>query len=121
MFFTPFFPIFSNKKVALDPGLVKHRKDLIVEAARALDGAKMMRFDERSGNLYVTELGRVASHFYIQYRSVQTYNEILKRHMSDVEVDPLNLSNHFNNFSPTVNPIDFMNFIPAYRHGGALV
>jgi len=46
----------------------------------------MMRFDEKSGNFYCTELGRVASHFYIQYSSVETYNEMLKRHMNESEV-----------------------------------
>ena len=46
----------------------------------------MARFDEKSGNLYVTELGRVASHFYIKHSSVVTYNELLKPHMSEAEV-----------------------------------
>ncbi|CAI5948100.1 unnamed protein product [Closterium sp. NIES-64] len=71
--------------VAMDPGLVARRQALITEAARSLDRAKMMRFDERSGQLYVTELGRVASHFYIRYSSVETYNELLRRHMSESE------------------------------------
>ncbi|CAI6000970.1 unnamed protein product, partial [Closterium sp. NIES-64] len=72
--------------VAMDPGLVARRQALITEAARSLDRAKMMRFDERSGQLYVTELGRVASHFYIRYSSVETYNELLRRHMSESEM-----------------------------------
>lgn len=71
----------------IDPGLIAKRKALITDAARELDKAKMMRFDEKSGNLYVTDLGRVASHFYIQYTSVETYNEMLKRHMNEAEVE----------------------------------
>eukprot|EP00897_Mesotaenium_endlicherianum_P001872 jgi/Mesen1/1712/ME000138S00568 len=82
--------------VAMDPGLVVRRKGLITDAARSLDKAKMMRFDEKSGNLYVTELGRVASHFYIQYSSVETYNEMLKRHMNDAEI--INLVAHSSEF-----------------------
>lgn len=62
------------------------QRSLVSDAARALDKAKMMRFDEKSGNFYCTELGRIASHFYIQYSSVETYNEMLRRHMSDSEV-----------------------------------
>ena len=46
----------------------------------------MARFDEKSGNLYVTELGRVASHFYIRHSSIVIYNDLLKRHMSEAEV-----------------------------------
>ena len=49
----------------------------------------MARFDEKSGNLYVTELGRVASHFYIRHSSIVIYNELLKRHMSEAEVSVL--------------------------------
>ncbi|PRQ20087.1 putative RNA helicase [Rosa chinensis] len=45
----------------------------------------MMRFDEKSGNFYCIELGRIASHFYIQYSSVETYNEMLKPHMNETE------------------------------------
>ena len=40
---------------------------------------KMIRFDEKSGNFYGTELGRIDSHFYIQYVSVETYNEMLRQ------------------------------------------
>ncbi|CAI7833406.1 unnamed protein product [Closterium sp. NIES-53] len=84
--------------VAMDPGLVARRQALITEAARSLDRAKMMRFDERSGQLYVTELGRVASHFYIRYTSVETYNELLRRHMSESEiVDLIARSSEFEN------------------------
>jgi hypothetical protein len=40
---------------------------MIINAAKQLHAAKMAVFDERSGNLFVTELGRVASHFYIRW------------------------------------------------------
>jgi activating signal cointegrator complex subunit 3 len=49
-----------------DPSLASYGKELVVNAARQLRDAKLAVFDERSGNLYVTELGRVASHFYIR-------------------------------------------------------
>ncbi|CAI0431699.1 unnamed protein product [Linum tenue] len=73
-------------EVIADPTLGLKQRALITDAARALDKAKMMRFDEKSGNFYCTELGRIASHFYIQYSSVETYNEMLRRHMNDSEV-----------------------------------
>ncbi|CAN0530289.1 unnamed protein product, partial [Scytosiphon promiscuus] len=34
----------------------------------------MLRFDRRSGNLAVTDLGRAASHFYISHESVFRFN-----------------------------------------------
>jgi activating signal cointegrator complex subunit 3 len=42
------------EEVASDPPLEGHRRKLITEAARELERSKMARFDERSGNLYVT-------------------------------------------------------------------
>ena len=44
---------------------------MCVLAARALDKAHMIRFDERQGYLYATDLGRTASHYYIKYDTVQ--------------------------------------------------
>eukprot|EP00898_Chlorokybus_atmophyticus_P000832 jgi/Chlat1/174/Chrsp1S03247 len=74
------------EEIAMDPNLTGRCKALITDAARELDRSKMMRFDEQSGNLYATELGRVASHFYIRHASVQVYNEMLRQHLSEAEV-----------------------------------
>ncbi|KAK3015087.1 hypothetical protein RJ639_006649 [Escallonia herrerae] len=85
-------------EVIADPSLSLKQRALVTDAARALDKAKMMRFDEKSGNFYCTELGRIASHFYIQYSSVEIYNEMLRRHMNDSEViDMVAHSSEFEN------------------------
>ncbi|PON68968.1 Activating signal cointegrator 1 complex subunit [Parasponia andersonii] len=85
-------------EVIADPTLSLKQRALVTDAARSLDKAKMMRFDEKSGNFYCTELGRIASHFYIQYSSVETYNEMLRQHMSDSEViDMVAHSSEFEN------------------------
>ena len=34
----------------------------------------------------MTDLGRVASHYYIAYQSMATYNDFLKPNMSDIEL-----------------------------------
>ncbi|KAL5705274.1 DNA helicase [Ranunculus cassubicifolius] len=83
-------------EVMADPFLMSKQRSLVTDAARSLDKAKMMRFDEKSGNFYCTELGRIASHFYIQYSSVEIYNEKLGRHMSDSEV--INMVAHSSEF-----------------------
>jgi len=46
----------------------------------------MARFDERSGNLYVTELGRVASHYYVRHRTIVEFGERLHNNMSEAEI-----------------------------------
>ncbi|GAB4820015.1 hypothetical protein N2152v2_007061 [Parachlorella kessleri] len=74
------------EEVAADPRLERHRRKLITEAARELQRSKMARFDEKSGNLYVTELGRVASHFYIRHSSIVIFNERLKPHMNEADI-----------------------------------
>lgn len=87
-------------EVIADPSLSSKQRALVTDAARALDKAKMMRFDEKSGNFYCTELGRIASHFYIHYSSVETYNEMLRRHMNDSEViDMVAHSSEFENIA----------------------
>ena len=58
-----------------DPLLVRKRRALIVNAARALDEAQMIRFDEASGNFGTTTVGRVASHYYIRHESMRMFNE----------------------------------------------
>ncbi|KAF9624190.1 hypothetical protein IFM89_008128 [Coptis chinensis] len=79
-----------------DPTLMSKQRSLVTDAARSLDKAKMMRFDEKSGNFYCTELGRIASHFYIQYSSVETYNEMLRQYMNETEV--VNMVAHSSEF-----------------------
>ena len=62
------------------------RAKLISSAAKRLDACRMIRFHEDSGNLAVTTLGRVASHFYIQHESVETFNDMLKPSMTDAKI-----------------------------------
>lgn len=69
-----------------DPGLELHRRRMVERAAKELDRSRMVRFDERSGNLYVTELGRVASHYYVRHKTVVEFNERLRPQMSEAEV-----------------------------------
>nr|XP_022293850.1 activating signal cointegrator 1 complex subunit 3-like [Crassostrea virginica] len=72
--------------IETDPTLEKHRRDLIVDAGRKLDKAQMVRFDERTGYFASTDLGRIASHFYIKYDTVEVINEHLKQIMTEADV-----------------------------------
>jgi pre-mRNA-splicing helicase BRR2 len=44
------------------------------------------RYDRRTGNLQATELGRIASHYYITYTTLASFNEHLKPTMTDIEL-----------------------------------
>ena len=91
----------SWEDVRLDPELAKHRAKLIREAARQLDRAKMARFDERSGQLYQTESGRIASHFYIKVKSMETFDAHLRPNMQMPDI--LHMVAHADEFE-TISP-----------------
>ena len=92
--------------VRLDPGLLDHRRKLIREAARTLDKAKMIRFDERSGQLYQTEGGRTASHFYIRVKSMEVFDGLMQRHMTMPEIlHMISHSSEFENIVPREDEI----------------
>jgi len=63
----------------VDPMLRVRTLELVQEASKLLDERRMLRYDQLSGNLAVTDLGRVASHFYIQNESVATFNYELEQ------------------------------------------
>ena len=51
----------------------------VFQVAEALDKAHMVRFDPSTGYLHSTDLGRVASQFYIKYDTVEVFNEFLRQ------------------------------------------
>ena len=91
----------SWEELKLDPELTRHRAKLIREAARQLDRAKMARFDERSGQLYQTESGRIASHFYIKVKSMETFDAHLRANMQMPDI--LHMVAHADEFE-TITP-----------------
>ncbi|XP_005187971.1 activating signal cointegrator 1 complex subunit 3 [Musca domestica] len=73
-------------EVLQDPLLETKRRALIMGAAMSLDKARMIRFNQRTMDFNVTDLGRTASHFYIKYDTVEIFNELLKPFMSEAEI-----------------------------------
>ncbi|EDW14615.1 activating signal cointegrator 1 complex subunit 3 [Drosophila mojavensis] len=69
-----------------DPTLEARRRALIMSASMSLDKAKMMRFNQRTMDMNITDLGRTASHFYIKYDTVETFNELMKPYMTESEL-----------------------------------
>lgn len=69
-----------------DPSLEMKRRQLIHTASMALDKARMVRYNERTGDLNITDLGRTASHFYIKYDTVEIFNEMLRPVMNEADI-----------------------------------
>ena len=81
-----------------DPTLLQRRLDLAHSAALVLDKANMIRYDRTSCAFQTTNLGRVASHYYVSCDSVKVFNDLLKPQMTDVEIFRLfSLSGEFKN------------------------
>ncbi|KAL0275814.1 UNVERIFIED_CONTAM: hypothetical protein PYX00_003552 [Menopon gallinae] len=76
----------SYEEVLEDPTLRQKRQELIIATARELDKAKMIRFNENTRDLNITDLGRTASHFYIKYDTVEVFNEIMSPVMDSAEI-----------------------------------
>ncbi|KAM7028565.1 LOW QUALITY PROTEIN: U5 small nuclear ribonucleoprotein 200 kDa helicase [Acridotheres tristis] len=83
-----------------DPLLEQRRLDLVHTAALMLDKNNLVKYDKKTGNFQVTELGRIASHYYITNETVQTYNQLLKPTLSEIELFRVfSLSSEFRNIT----------------------
>eukprot|EP00004_Rigifila_ramosa_P013501 TRINITY_DN2991_c0_g1_i2.p1 TRINITY_DN2991_c0_g1~~TRINITY_DN2991_c0_g1_i2.p1 ORF type:complete len:1464 (+),score=450.91 TRINITY_DN2991_c0_g1_i2:2178-6569(+) len=69
-----------------DRYLEQRRADLVHTAATLLMKANLIKYDKKTGNFQATDLGRVASHYYVTHHSMNTYNEHLKPSMSDIDL-----------------------------------
>ncbi|XP_069799536.1 U5 small nuclear ribonucleoprotein 200 kDa helicase [Dendropsophus ebraccatus] len=90
----------SHDDVKSDSLLEQRRLDLIHTAALMLDKNNLVKYDKKTGNFQVTELGRIASHYYITNDSMQTYNQLLKPTLSEIELFRVfSLSSEFKNIT----------------------
>jgi len=55
-------------------------------AANLLDKNNLIKYDRKTGYFQVTDLGRIASYYYISHGTISTYNEYLKPTMGDIEL-----------------------------------
>uniref|UniRef100_A0A1B0BHW7 SEC63 domain-containing protein n=1 Tax=Glossina palpalis gambiensis TaxID=67801 RepID=A0A1B0BHW7_9MUSC len=54
--------------------------------AMRLDKAPMIRFNQRTFEFNVTDLGRTASHYYIKCNRVEIFNELIKPFMNEDDI-----------------------------------
>lgn len=69
-----------------DPTLKERRLDLAHTAAAMLDKHNLLKYDRRSGALQSTDLGRIASHYYVSIDTIAAFNEHLRPTMGDIEL-----------------------------------
>lgn len=69
-----------------DDALEQKRVDLVHSAATVLEKSSMVKYDKKSGKLQATELGRIASHYYITHNSMMTYNHHIQPMITPIEL-----------------------------------
>ena len=69
-----------------DAALVQKRADIIHSAAVLLEKCHLIKYERSSGKFQGTELGRIASHYYVTHHSMATYNQHLRPTMSTLEL-----------------------------------
>ena len=69
-----------------DDALEQKRVDLIHSAATVLEKSSLVKYDKKSGKLQATELGRIASHYYITHTSMLTYNHHIQPMITPIEM-----------------------------------
>lgn len=69
-----------------DNGLVQKRADIVHSAAALLEKGNLIKYERASGRFQSTELGRIASHYYVTYNSMAVYNKHLRPTMSMLEL-----------------------------------
>ncbi|KAI9356548.1 Sec63 Brl domain-containing protein [Zopfochytrium polystomum] len=73
-------------EAAEDRFLEQKRTDLIHSAATILDKSNLIKYDKKTGKFQVTELGRIASHYYISHTSMAKFNQHLKPAMGLIDL-----------------------------------
>ncbi|KAH8657646.1 Sec63 Brl domain-containing protein [Tricladium varicosporioides] len=69
-----------------DKALEQKRVDLIHSAAVVLEKSNLVKYDKKTGRLQSTELGRIASHYYITHSSMLTYNHHIQPSITPIEL-----------------------------------
>ncbi|KAF2186853.1 Sec63-domain-containing protein [Zopfia rhizophila CBS 207.26] len=69
-----------------DEALEQKRVDLIHSAASVLERCNLIKYEKKSGKLQPTELGRIASHYYITHNSMSTYNQHIQPSITTIEL-----------------------------------
>ncbi|KAJ2934391.1 hypothetical protein H1R20_g2701, partial [Candolleomyces eurysporus] len=69
-----------------DPTLIQKRADIIHSAAVLLEKCQLIKYERASGKFQSTELGKIASHYYVTYNSMMVYNQNLRSGMAMIEL-----------------------------------
>ena len=79
-----------------DHALEQKRVDLVHSAATILEKCNLIKYEKKTGKLQSTDLGRIASHYYITHSSMLTYVQHIRESISAIDLFRIfSLSNEF--------------------------
>ncbi|KAH6915313.1 activating signal cointegrator 1 complex subunit 3, partial [Coprinopsis sp. MPI-PUGE-AT-0042] len=119
----PFLYGIDRDSLVDDPGLGSKRNELVHNASRRLSANKMILYDETTGALQNTDLGRVAAKYYIRAASIEIFNREFRPRMSEADVlAMLSLSTEFDQIQLREAEMDELEglekIIPCQVRGG---
>ncbi|KAK8853378.1 hypothetical protein IAR55_004082 [Kwoniella newhampshirensis] len=82
----PFIYGMPHDVVKDDPQLGTKRNALIIQAARCLQAAKMIRYDEISNSFTISDLGRIAAKYYLRWQTIEVFNAKFNPRMSNADL-----------------------------------
>ncbi|KAH0790580.1 U5 small nuclear ribonucleoprotein [Histomonas meleagridis] len=69
-----------------DISLRTRRLEIVHTAAIELDEKRLVRYDQKTGEIKPTELGRIASNFYISPDTMNKFAQFIRPYMNDVDI-----------------------------------
>jgi antiviral helicase SLH1 len=76
----------SSVDIFNDPSLGTRRRELVVNAAKILLRNGMIQYDEDLETLISTELGQIASRYYLRTASVEVFNSLFRPTMTEADL-----------------------------------
>ncbi|BFZ53157.1 Pre-mRNA-splicing helicase BRR2 [Savitreella phatthalungensis] len=69
-----------------DAGLHTQREEFVHAAAKMLADCHLVKYNVDTGRIQPTDLGRIASHYYLSHRSMRLYNKQLRANLTHIDL-----------------------------------
>lgn len=76
----------SLHDIEIDRALFNHRSHLIYSALLLLEKSHLIRFNRQTGEILTSELGKIASHYYLSHQSMSMYQMHMNSTMDEIAI-----------------------------------
>ncbi|KAG8829512.1 hypothetical protein FRC17_006484 [Serendipita sp. 399] len=97
-----------------DPDLTERRHLMITIAGRKLAAAGMVQFNEEKGSFNTTDIGRIASKYYVRHASIEVFQKEFRPRMTEADVLALlSMSTEFEQVQVRENEVEELKALEA--------